>query len=313
MVERRIILAFASAALALIGSSTEAFAAGRQGPLTDVIHVRPGATCVEAATLAEHVAAWLGADTADADVWVRVQGSQDDPRDVSFELGRRDRVLARRRFAPGPARCDHLQAAIGLAIALALRVSLLEELVGPSGEAAFEARSPWSVGGGPIVALGVLPGASLGAGLRIERAFPPNFALRVGAMGLGAWDRTFSTVGGSYDAETWAVEVDACVRLDLATGLAAHACVGLLAGELLAQGRDFASSRTASSGWSAVANAVDLDVALADRWALLAGAALVLPLGSTQVGVLSARGDVVEARDLSAIGVTMTLGPLYRF
>ncbi len=45
----------------------------------------------------------------------------------------------------------------------------------------------------------------------------------------------------------------------------------------------------------------------------LVHAALVLPLGGTQVGVLSAAGDVVEARDLTSVGATVTLGPVYRF
>ena len=314
---RTLFLAALGVVVSFVVSGRDAFAAGRQRALSEVIHVHPGATCVDADTLTEDVAAWLGTETADADVWVRVHGSPDDARTVSFEMGRGDHVVARRRFSPGPERCDHLQAALGLAIALALRASLLDEMLGPREEAApqgsVQTEGSWAVAGGPVAALGVLPGPALGGALRVERAFPPNFALRLGVMGFAAWDRTFATVAGSFDAETFALRLDACVRVDLAETVAGRVCAGVVGGELLAQGRDFASSRSASSEWLAVANGVEVDVALAGRWALAAEGTLLMPLGSTQVGVLSARGDVVEARDLSSVGVTMMLGPAYRF
>jgi hypothetical protein len=187
MTETRVLFALAAFVVGL--SAPEALAESHQRALTDAIDVHPGATCVELAPLAEDVGAWLGADTVDAAVWVRVEGSTDDPRSVSFEMGRGDSVLARRRFAPGPERCEHLQAALGLAIALAIRVSLLDEIVGPRPEPAPQrpparAQRPWAVGGGPAVSFGVLPGAALGASLSVERDLPPNFALRLGALGL---------------------------------------------------------------------------------------------------------------------------------
>jgi hypothetical protein len=283
-----------------------------------VIDVRPGATCVEVTALAEHVGTWLGAETADADVWVRVEGSDDDPRTVAFVMGRGARVLAHRRFEPGPERCDHLQAALGLAIALAIRVSLLDEIVGPREEPAparpaVEAQTPWAVGGGAAVAFGVLQGASIGASVSAEGDLPPNFALRFGALALVARDRTFATTAGSFDAETVAFRIDACVRFDFLPRLSGLGCTGLLAGGQFAQGHDFASSRNASWAWVAAANAIDLAVGLADRWSLSSEVTLIVPIGSTQVGVLSATGNVQEARDLSSAGVTLMLGPLYRF
>jgi hypothetical protein len=307
-----------SAAFIVLLPAREALGASSQRPLADAIDVTPGATCVEASTLAEQVGTWLGAETADADVWVRVEGSADDPRVVSFEMGRGDRVLARRRFAPGPERCEHLQAALGLAIALAIRASLLDEIVGPRESPAPEKPAPadnggWALGGGGVVASGVLPGVALGAGAWVERELPPNITLRAGVLGLAAWDRTFATVPGFFDAETVAARLDACVRFDLAQGLGGRACAGLMGGGLFAQGRDFASSKSASSGWIAAANALELAVGLADRWSLAGEVTLVLPLESTRAGVQSASGDVVEARDLSTVGVTIMLGPVYRF
>ena len=315
MTERRVVLA-ALGAVVFIFPAREASSASRQRALTDVIEVRPGATCVEATALAQDVGAWLGAETADADVWVRVEGSPDDPRSVAFEMGRGEQVLARRRFAPGPERCENLQAALGLAIALAIRVSLLDEIVGPprSPEPSVpQTRELWALGGGPVAAFGVLPGTALGASIRVERELPPNFALRLGLLGVAVSDRTFATVPGSYDAETVAIRVDTCVRLGLAPWLAARGCAGILAGGLLAQGHDFPTSRSASSAWIAAADAIGMTVGLTDRWSLDGEATLVLPFERIQIGVHSPAGDVVEARDLSSVGVTMMLGTIYRF
>jgi hypothetical protein len=317
MTERRLLLAAMSTLLVVLLPAREALGAEAQRPLTEAIDVHPGATCVEAGALAEQVGVWLGAETADADVWVRVAGSDDDPRTVSFEMGRGDRLLARRRFAPGPERCDHLQAALGLAIALAIRVSLLDEIVGPKQPAperpANEPREPWAVGVGAVVAFGVLPGTSLGAGIRAERELPPNFALRLGVMGLSTWNQTFATVSGSFDAEIVALRLDACVRLDLTPRLTGSGCAGFLAGGLLSQGRDFVSSRSAASLWTAAAEAVEIGYRAGKHWSLDAEVSLVLPLRRTQVQVLSGAGDVKEARALSSAGVTMTVGPAYRF
>lgn len=311
---------FALAALVVVFSAHEALAEsngeGNGKALTDVIDVRPGATCVQLAPLAEHVGTWLGTDTVDPEVWVRVEGSPDDPRTVSFEMGRGDRVLARRRFEPGPERCEHLQAALGLAIALAIRVSLLDEILGPR-EAPAPARPaeahPWAVGGGAAVSLGVLPGAALGASVSAERDLPPNFALRLGALGLATPDRTFATGPGAFDAEAIALRIDACVRIAVAARLSGLVCAGFLAGGLFTQGHDFASSRSASSAWTAAASAIGVTVGLAGRWSLDGEAMLVAPLRRTQVEVLSAAGTIAETRDLSSAGVTLTVGPVYRF
>jgi hypothetical protein len=315
MTQRRLL--FALAVLVVVFSAREVLAEGDGKALTDAIDVRPGATCVELAALAEHVGTWLGADTVDPEVWVRVTGSADDPRTVSFEMGRGDRVLARRRFEPGPERCEHLQAALGLAIALAIRVSLLDEIIGPRQEGVparppAEAR-PWEVGGGVAVSSGVLPGAALGASVSAERDLPPNFALRWGALALATADRTFASGPGAFDAEAIALRLDACVRLAFIPRLSGRVCAGFLTGGVFTQGHDFAASRSASSAWIAAASAIGVALGLAGRWSLDGEATLVAPLGRTQVEVLSAAGTVAETRDLSSAGVTLTLGPFYRF
>jgi hypothetical protein len=161
---------------ALLTTATGALSAGEASadsrPLGDALRVQPGATCVTAAALDEHVQAWLGSDQVEADLWVRVEGSADDPRDVSFEMGRGAQVLARRRFQPGPGRCDHLQAALGLAIALAIRVSLLDDFVEPAlapRPAPPVRADAWAVEGAALAAMGILLNSSMVGGLPLTR------------------------------------------------------------------------------------------------------------------------------------------------
>jgi hypothetical protein len=307
-----------AAAVGVLASSGEAHG-GSQRPLVEAIELHPGATCIESAPLAEQVAAWLGSDTADADLWIKVEGSPDDPRVVWFDMGRGDQLLARRRFAPGPERCDQLHAALGLAIALAIRVSHNDEIVGPREAPKTptptpqKPRSLWGAGGSALAGLGVLPGASVGASLRLERELPPNFALRLAVIGLVTWDKTLESTAGAFDAEGAGVRLDACVVFDVSTGVRLRGCAGFLGGGLFAQGREFASARSAASGWAAAANAVEVVVRLTDRWTLDGEISLVVPLETIRVGVQSAKGDVVEARSLTSTGVTMGLGPVYHF
>jgi hypothetical protein len=313
----------ATALAAVLGvlSSAGAAQGASPRPLTEAIEVRPGATCVEGAALAGQVGAWLGADTVEADVWVKVEGSPEDARVVWFDMGRGDRLLARRRFSPGPERCDQLEAALGLAIALAIRVSLLDDLLGPREPGKPEPPRPvppgrralWGFGAGAMAGLGVLPGASLGASLRLEKEVPPSFAVRLGLFGLASRNEAFATTTGSFDAEGAAARLDACVIVELAAGVGARGCAGLLAGGLFAQGRDFANARSAASAWAAVANAVEGTVSLPDGWSLDVDVSLLVPLQSPHVGVLSAAGDVVEARTLTSTGVTMGITPVYHF
>jgi hypothetical protein len=74
MTERRLLLVALGAVLSVVAQVRQARGAERQKPLTELLDVRPGATCVEAGALADQVAAWLGTATADADVWVHVTG-----------------------------------------------------------------------------------------------------------------------------------------------------------------------------------------------------------------------------------------------
>src|SRR5262245_58554465 len=97
--------------------------------LAQVVHVDPGATCLDAGVLIEHIVSWLGTDQVDPGLSIEVVGSTKFSRFVSFRIARHDAELAERRFEPGPARCEDLHAALGLAIALACKATVLNGLV----------------------------------------------------------------------------------------------------------------------------------------------------------------------------------------
>jgi hypothetical protein len=299
----------ASIALASRGASAD----GDSHRLSDALDVEPGATCVTAAALGEHVRAWLGSDQVDADLWVRVKGSDDDPRVVSFTMGRGDHMLARRRFQPGPDRCDDLQAALGLAIALAIRVSLLDDFAPAALRAAPARRDVWALAGDALASWDVLPGAAYGVGVRVERTLPPNFEMRLGFEGQGAWDKTFDHVSGTFDATVLSLRLDACVTFALGGPVGARGCFGFEAGGLYAQGKNFTTPQSSVARWLAVANAFGVTIEVAPRWSLQWTLTLALPLEHPRIGVQTPSGAVVDARDLAALGGELAFGPVYRF
>ena len=320
MVEERHLLSAWGFALCTVFFAPGALADSRS--LTDAIHVEPGATCLDADGLAGEVATWLDTDQVDDDVWVRVEGSADDPRVAWFEMGRGHHVLAHRRFDPGPARCEHLEAMLGLAIALAIKVSLVEELTGQAPPAKApeapksEPSETWAAGADALAAVAVVPGLSGGLDVRVEKPLPPNFVVRLGALGLAGGRGTFDHVAGSFSAEVAALRVDVCVRQILRAGSLAvriGGCTGLLAGALFLQGRDFAASRSAVAAWSALGTGVDVAVDVGAHWSLEAQTGALLPFGHTTVGAASATGSVVDSRELASVGGLFALGSSYRF
>src|SRR5258708_5718318 len=226
--------------LALLAASV-AFASEDRKPVREAIDLRAGATCLDGDTLAEHVRTWLGTDTVERELAVEVRGSSDSPRMLEFRTRRGGEVRAYRRFGPGPERCDDLQAAVGLAIAMAIRASLVDELSGSvaSGrarEAAPGRRQPWTIAVDAVASLDVLPGPAFGFGVRVERTLTEPFDLRIGLLGLGAPGETFDTTSGHFDVELLAFRLDLGADFDLSHRLRCRPSMGFAAGGLAAQG-----------------------------------------------------------------------------
>lgn len=310
-VRRLLAVALVTTSVAL--ASRAASADGNSRPLSEALDVEPGATCVTAAALGEHVRAWLGSDEVDSDLWIRVKGSEDDPRDVFFTMGREDQVLARRRFQPGPDRCDDLQAALGLAIALAIRVSLIDGIAPTAVRPPPARRDVWALEGDGLASWDVLPGGAFGVGVRVERSLPPNFEMRLGFEGLGAWDKTFDHVSGTFDATLFSLRLDACVTFALGGPVGALGCFGFEAGGLYAQGKNFTTPQGSFARWLALANAFGVTIEVTPHWSVQWTLTLALPLEHPRIGVQTSSGAVVDARELAAVGGELAFGPAYRF
>jgi hypothetical protein len=110
-------------------------------------------------------------------------------------------VLAERHFEPAPARCDDLHAAVGLAIAMALKASLLDTMLGaPSSAAELATEQPaWRFGVDALAGLAVMPGSNFGADLYIQRALSRSLAMRVSALGLWGPFGSFPHEAGGFD------------------------------------------------------------------------------------------------------------------
>jgi hypothetical protein len=294
--------------LLLVPATAEALP--RQRPLGDVIHVRPGVTCIDDEALREQVRAWLNADAVDADLRVEVEGSNLDGRFVAFRIWRGERLIAQRSFTPGPSECAQLHAVLGLAVALALKVSLRDELLD---ELAARPSAGWSVGAGATAAWNVVPGVAGGLALWLEKALPEHFSVYLELSGLMSGDTRVKQSSGSFTTSSVAVDAAACVIPVFGESVRGRFCAGLEARTVLATGSGFQISRDALLDWFSIANSAGLSVAILPKWALVGTARLVVPLEKVQIAVADGGGRVVETRDSAAVGGSLSLGAAYEF
>lgn len=291
--------------------STNAAAAPRPWPLREAVHVQPGVTCVEEPVLRDQIRTWLDADSVDGDLRVEVEGSRRDARAVSFRMWRGHRLLASRRFEPGPADCAQMHAVLGLAIALALKVSLRDELFGELASRPDEER--WALGAGATAAWDVLPGGAWGATVWFEKALPEHFAAHLEFSGLAGSSETFERVQGKFSTASVALGFSLCAVPVLGARVRGRLCAGLEARRLLASGSGFTLSKDAGVGWLAVSNSAGVSVRVSPTWSLVGAVGLVLPMEKTQIAVTDATGHVVDSRDSAAVGGSITVGAAYEF
>jgi hypothetical protein len=284
-------------------------------PLREAVHLQPGATCLDAVVLVEDIQSWLGSSEVDQDLWIDVEGSPTDPRAVTFRTGRGSQLLAQRRFKPGPEGCAHLHAVLGITIAMAVKASLMDELTGSKVEAPVAEHPvpvapgrPWTLGAHLVAALGVVPGSAFGAGVRLERALSPTFAVRLGVLGISGPDKSFGQTPGTFDVWLFASRMDACAAADLLRGLRVRGCMGLFAGGLVARGKSFEESQSSVLWWFAVANELEFATALTRAWDLQVALGVALPVQPMSIVARSFEGEVLDRRDLATVGGFTAIG-----
>jgi hypothetical protein len=281
-------------------------------PLAEAVRVEPGASCVTAASLSPQIEAWLGSDRVEAGLTVSVRGSPVDPRDVAFEVRRDGQPIGQRRFLPAPWVCAQLESTLALAIAMALKVSLRDELLDTLGGAA-DARAESSLGLLLRGGFDVLPGLSLGAGVTGARAFGGRFMVRAEAAVDLARDASFAAAPGRFDSMLLAAQLAGCAWLPLRPGWRARTCLGFALGALQARGRGYAESRTDWLAWLAAESSLALSVRLNEHWWLDMPGSIVVPLNKVTFGVERQGGDVAATRSLPRLGFRLAVGPQYHF
>jgi len=285
-------------------------------PLATVLTVERGITCLDSGELAEHVSSWLGTDRIAAPLSIDVHGSPYFARTVWFRIQRGHATVAERRFEPAPARCADLHAAVGLAISLALKASLLDAFIGaraPGEERVSHGSHPFRFGVAALGGVAVLPGVDLGVAISFQYAMAERFAVRLFALGLVGPRGNFQQDQGRFHTQLSLGRLDLCSRLASFTSVNISACAGIAAGAMNVAGEAFPMSRTALIPYLAIANALELDVALSRHWSLTLALDVLVPLRRTSFVVRDDVGAILAAHDLASAGVLLDIGPAYHF
>jgi hypothetical protein len=263
--------------------------------------------------LVEHVSSWLGTDQVSAPLSIEVHGSPFFARTVWFRIRRGSTTLAERRFEPAPARCDDLHAAVGLAIALALKASVLDSLIGATTHGYAHAGRPFRIAVQGLGGVAVVPGTDFGISLSLQRSLADHFAARLSAIGLLGPSGDFEHDQGRF--KTWLAmgRLDVCSRFAEFPSLDISVCVGIAAGSLYATGEAFPMTRHALIAYVAVANALEFDVALSRHWSLAIAIDVLVPLRRTSFVVRDQSGTVTATHDLAEAGALLGIGPAYHF
>jgi hypothetical protein len=231
-----------------------------------------------------------------------------------------------RRFEPGPSRCEQLHAVLGLAIAMALKASLIEEIAPtaasppvpgssssvPPPEAIPEVLPRWAIAADGLAAIAVLPDPAFGVDARVEIALTPTFRARLGLLALVAFGETFDAPG-HFDTWLLAPRLDLCAGFDVTRRLRASGCMGMSGGGLHAQGYAFPSTESHFIPWLAVANELGGTAELSRRWSIAASATLILPVIRNSIVLRDYSGSVLQERDLAPVGWVFGIGPVFRF
>ena len=211
--------------------------------LGDAITLDPGATCLDALTLVEHVRQWLDSDEIDRRIRVRVLGSRWSDGKTVFIVDKGDGYPTERRFESVPESCVELHSALALSISLAINAvrfdAPLREPPSPSaGLNRVAVAFQWSITTG-IVNPAFTDFAPIGPSGRIELGWLKWLDARLGIWTSAAYgQRVISGADFRYNVNLWAIRGDFCYGADAVEWIRARACVGSAYGLLKTQGKN---------------------------------------------------------------------------
>jgi hypothetical protein len=308
-----------SVVFGVIGGASRSLAqsaaqAGPGAPLSSVLELSRGASCLDESALEARTGEWLAKHSLDPGLHIQVTGDAQNPRWVRFEITRSGVKLMERRFEPGPESCPQLHAVLALAIAIGVRASLLEELKltppdlpthAPSGRFGLELAGVWSSGFGP----GLGGGLELGLGFSLS----PWAGLRVGLLGLRTAGGHFDGFAGTYAITTAALTLEGCLTGTGAKRLFLRACTGAAGGVLVGSGWGFPESQAAAAAHAAWLGRADAQVQLRGRLWFCLGFLLGVPLVKHAINLRDAHGGrVVQSERLATTGLAATVGMVLR-
>lgn len=288
----------------------------------DATSVRAGTSCVTRERIASEVVRWLGTSTIPTGITIDVEGSGDDSNTVSFKVTRDRSVLARRTFSSAPAGCEELHSIVGLAVALALRASLVESSPADARSdpehatsAARAARGQdgrrWQLGAAFVVGLGLAPRSTTGGELSLRRRVGRHFAVDSGVLALATRKAPFEHTEGAFSLRWFGVRIGACALFERRVRL--RACVGMRGSALQVRGDGYPQNRRAVLPQFAASGGLGIGIPLSARWSLDLDGTCVVPLEGTHVQVRTSAGAVVDTKRLSYVAAQATLGPGYHF
>lgn len=287
-----------------------------QQAITDAITLTPHASCFERGAIEAQVEAWLGTAQVPADIRVNIEGDAQDPRSATFRIERAGAVRER-RFDHLPLHCADATAVLGLAVALAIDASLLDDWIAPVQTMAPLAAAPALIRR-PRLRLtlqlaagqGAIPGTSGGAKLGLGYAPVPWLSVHMQALALFSFGNRVAGSIGVFDARAFAAMPSLCtggkagrIRLDLCTG----AALGLLQ----VRGRNFVRSESQHGLWSVAVAGGRISLLMGScYWALDVEG--VFPLYVPAVAAAD-QANVSRRRPPDAAGVLVSLGPQLHF
>jgi hypothetical protein len=303
-------------------------------PIVKALHVMPGATCLSAETLAEHVPAWLGRDEIEANIDIEVRGDPFVANAAAITVTT-PAGLIERAFDDGPPGCSDLHAVLGLAIAMAIDASVLSmlgyEVIDPPVAAPTPApatdseRPPLQARRRPpepparlarlraVAAfrgglwVGLMPGLAGGGQMHAELGWRPWFELRLGVLGGYGQRRPLGT--GTVEFGLAAGRLDACFGVQRKR-LRPRLCVGGAAGASQALTRGLEPGQALVSPWVSAALALELRVVTTRVFAVDVSLDGVVPFYRPSIAVRDPidASMIVDSVNSAPLGAVLAIG-----
>ncbi|MEM7157756.1 MAG: hypothetical protein AAF799_33250 [Myxococcota bacterium] len=293
-------------------------------------------TCADHDGITAQVATWTGRTTLSPRIAVDVESHATEPDALRIRIQRDGETILDRVFAPLPEDCAALDAAVGLAIAIALDSTVLDALASPSTP---ESRTvspttttePTEIETPPTAptsrrpldsAMRLQAGPSLGAPVQLGLAaqwlavFGLHRLVRLRFGARTSWSAPQSLAGGQVSAFAMHLRADACMGTipDSAPVLRIEGCLGVTGGPTLATGRGFDGARRDFGGHVELAGALALSLFPEHRFGLGLDLDVGVPVWRPRFALVDpASGQVTAALTSPSVAVALLLGPIARF